>query len=297
MISGNSYLRARRYLLRLPIVRRLLAPFRTGRGLNLLRGFDRTLLRFHSADIRARYEFNRWAENGLGESMRFDHLWLAERIVPQMDLSSRDRVLDLGCGDGWTCRYMAEHSSVGHVVGLDVSDEMVRRARVQSTNNGNLAFLCASSEHIPCQDEAFTRVLSISAFYYFSRPETVLRELLRVVAPGGRLYLLTCLYKGLPDWSSSKSRLSLPVHISSAEEYKSMLEAAGWHDVHTEELVREGDAHGNTAGHDRALLISARRSSGEKATEAPGTASKAKQAEHAEVLGDEVILRRRCEEF
>ena len=63
---------------------------------------------------------------------------------------------------------MAERlGRLGRVVGLDISDEMVRRARIKSTNIHNLAFLCGSAEHIPCENEVFTKVLSISAFYYF----------------------------------------------------------------------------------------------------------------------------------
>ena len=280
MIPVKTYLRLRGYS-RLPIVRWLLAPFLIPGKPNLLRRLDRALMRLCPGDIRLRHEFNRWAENGFGESMGLDHLWLAERIIPKMNLSSGDRILDLGCGDGWACRFIAEHSGVGHVVGLDVSDEMVRRARVKSTHGENLAFVCASAEHIPYPDEAFTRVLSISAFYYFEHPETVLTELLRVVAPGGRLFLLTCLYKGLPDWSTSARGLSVPVQVCSADEYKSMLQAAGWRDVHTEELLQESDRCGNTAGHDRALFISAQRSSCE-AVEARSTSRKAQRAEDSE---------------
>src|SRR6266852_1237549 len=105
MIPVKTYLRLRGYSLRLPIVRWLLAPFRIPGTPNLLRRLDRALLRLCPPDIRLRRELNRWAENELGESMGLDHLWLAERIIPKMNLSSGDRMLDLGCGDGWACRF------------------------------------------------------------------------------------------------------------------------------------------------------------------------------------------------
>ena len=39
--------------------------------------------------------------------MELDHMWVAERTIPKMRLSPKDRILDLGCGEGWTCRLMA----------------------------------------------------------------------------------------------------------------------------------------------------------------------------------------------
>jgi SAM-dependent methyltransferase len=259
--AGWLYLRLRDSLSRLPIPRMLLTSSRIPVARNLLLELDQTFLRLFTPDTLLRREFNRWAEMGLGESMERDHKWVAERTIPKMGIASGDRVLDLGCGDGWTCRLMAERlGRLGRVVGLDISDEMVHRARIKSRNLDNLTFLCGSAEHIPCGDEVFTKVLSISAFYYFHHQETVLKELFRVVAPEGRLFLLTCIYKELPGWLSSVRGIRVPVQVRSADEYKSILQAAGWRDVRTEELLRGTEPAHNRGRHDRALLISGLRS-------------------------------------
>lgn len=259
MVSRNSYVRIRGHLSQ-PEVRPLLALFRAPLVRNFLRWLDRTLLRVYPPDIRARSEFNRWAEKGLGESMELDHIWFAEKTIPEMRLSSADCILDLGCGDGWACRLMSQQlGGLGRIVGLDISDKMLDRARVKSTDIANLAFLCGSAERIPCQDQVFSKILSISAFYYFEQQQKVLQELFRVMAPGGRLFLLTCLYKDLPTWRSSARELRIPVHVRSADEYRSMLHAMGWTDVHTQELMRESPPRGNAAGHRRALSITARK--------------------------------------
>ena len=243
------------------MARLVLAPFRAPAVRNLLRGltgpYCGCMLRIFACGA----EFNRWAQNGMDETMELDHSWLAERIIPKMRLSSEDCILDLGCGGGWTCRRVAESlNGLGYVVGLDISDEMVRRARIKNTHIENLAFLCGSAEHIPCRDETFTRLLSISAFYYFEHQEEVLKELFRILEPNGSLFLLTCLYKELPEWRSTSRQLRVPVRVRGADEYKAMLEAAGWRDVHSEELLQQcEEAAGNNPGHDRALLISARK--------------------------------------
>ena len=267
MTRFHGYLRLRAYLSRLHIFRRLhssrFVPVR-----NFLQGLDRRVLRFFPPDVRLRHEFNLWAEKGLGKSMELDHMWFTERALSRMSICSDDRILDLGCGEGWACRLMAARlGDVGAVVGLDVADEMVRRARIESGQFTKVTFLCGSAEHIPCRDKVFTKVLSVSAFYYFDHQERVLKELLRVVAPAGRLFLLIALYKGLPDWLASAHGLRVPVHVRSADEYKSMLRAAGWMDVQAQELVRERQPGSKTSAHNRALLITAQRPSLESASE------------------------------
>ena len=257
--AHHGYLRLRGYLSRVHIGRRLvtlrLAPVR-----NFFMGLDRWLLRLVPPDARSRHEFNLWAENGLGEIMERGHGWFTERAVSKMSLSSADRILDLGCGDGWACRLMAARlGDLCHVVGLDVSDEMLRCARTKSSQFERVAFLCGSAEHIPCRDQAFTEVLSVEAFYYFEHPEMVMKELLRVTAPDGQLFLLVCLYKNIRDWLLYANQLMVPVQVRSANEYKSMLRAAGWVDVHAEEWVQKCEPGRKPGGHDRALLITARR--------------------------------------
>jgi arsenite methyltransferase len=265
LIGFHGYLRLRRYLSRLHILRWLHSSRFVPVG-NLLLRLDRRLLRFFPPDVRLRHEFNLWAEKGLGESMEVDHLWFTERTLSRMGISSADRILDLGCGEGWACRLIAARlGDLCPVVGLDVADEMVRRARTKSSQFTKVSFLCGSAEHIPCREKVFTKVLSVSAFYYFEHQERVLRELLRVVVPAGQLFLLIALYKDLPNWHDSARGLRVPVHVRSADEYTSMLRAAGWMDVQAQELVRERHPSSKTGGHNRALLISAQRSALESA--------------------------------
>lgn len=258
----NAYLRMRAYLSALPAARLLLAPLRSPAGRSFLRALYRTFVRLYAPDRRSRHEFNQWAEEGMDEVMELDHKWLAERILPKMSLASDDHILDLGCGGGWASRLIAERlRGAGHVVGLDISDEMVGRARAKNTHLENLSFLCGSADHIPFRDRAFTKLLSISAFYYFEHQEKVSKELFRIIEPEGYMFVLTCLHKGLRGWRSSARELRVPVHVWGVEEYKSMFKSAGWTDVHAEELQQEREPGRDIAGHDRALLVWARKPS------------------------------------
>src|ERR1700739_3165445 len=81
------------------------------------------------SDKTLREEFTRWAEAGRGEGMEEDHLPIALPVLDRMKLAPDDNVLDVGCGAGWLVRMIAERVPDGRVIGMDISDEMVRRAR------------------------------------------------------------------------------------------------------------------------------------------------------------------------
>ena len=76
-----------------------------------------------------REEFNRWAEAGRGEGMEQEHLSIALPVLEKMRLAPTDNLLDVGCGVGWLSRRLAKLVPQGRVVGMDVSDEMIRHAR------------------------------------------------------------------------------------------------------------------------------------------------------------------------
>src|SRR5215472_1071585 len=147
-----------------------------------------------SVDEQMRREFNQWAEAGRGEEMENHHISITQQTLALMGLKPGQRVLDLGCGAGWASRLLAEQVAgderPGQVVGLDVSDEMIRRARATSTAHENLMFVVGSAQQIPWEENFFDKVLSVESFYYYGDQEAALSELFRVLGPKGELYIL-----------------------------------------------------------------------------------------------------------
>src|SRR6516164_3334881 len=94
----------------------------------------------NEADQKLQQEFNQWAAAGRGDEMENHHSDITDQTLALMDLESTDRVLDLGCGTGWASRRMAKVVAAGEVVGLDVADEMLRRAEQASAGIGNLRY-------------------------------------------------------------------------------------------------------------------------------------------------------------
>jgi ubiquinone/menaquinone biosynthesis C-methylase UbiE len=181
-------------------------------------------------------EFNRWAEAGEGEKMERHHLDITGKTIRFMDLRPGDRVLDLGCGSGWATRLLARlvadgPEGFGQVVGVDVSDEMIRQARAESKDFENILYVWGSAQQIPWEENFFDKMLSVESFYYYPDQERVLVELFRVMAPRGRIFILINLYKDNPYSLQWVDKLKVPVHVRSEAEYIELLKKHGFENV------------------------------------------------------------------
>ncbi|SPF34345.1 putative Methylase involved in ubiquinone/menaquinone biosynthesis [Candidatus Sulfotelmatobacter kueseliae] len=189
-----------------------------------------------SADAKLQQEFNRWAAAGEGEKMQRHHLNITEKTLRLMNLRAGERVLDLGCGSGWATRLVARlvgegPEGFGQVVGIDVSDEMVRLAREASKEFENILYVQGSAEKIPWEENFFDKVLSVESFYYYADQDRALMELFRVMAPRGRLFILINLYKDNPYSLQWVDKLKVPVQVRSAAEYVELLKKHAFENV------------------------------------------------------------------
>ena len=192
-------------------------------------------------DEKLQREFNRWAQKGEGEKMEHHHLNITEKTIRLMDLRPGERVLDLGCGSGWATRLLARLVSdgpegFGQVVGLDVSDEMIRQARAASKDFENILYVRGSAQQIPWEENFFDKVLSVESFYYYPDQDRALAELFRVLAPRGRMFILINLYKDNPYSLQWVDKLKVPVHVRSAAEYVDLLKKHAFENVEARQI-------------------------------------------------------------
>ena len=188
-----------------------------------------------------RHEFNRWADQGKGEEMEAHHADITHKTLQIMELRPGERVLDLGCGAGWATRLLARMvgegpEGFGQVVGLDISDEMIRRARAASRDFENIMYVWGSAGQIPWEENFFDKVLSVESFYYYPDQDRVLAELFRIMAPKGRLFILINLYRDNPYTLRWKDELKVLVHARSIEEYVQLLQAHAFQEVEARQV-------------------------------------------------------------
>ncbi|MHB8754462.1 MAG: class I SAM-dependent methyltransferase [Candidatus Acidiferrales bacterium] len=178
-----------------------------------------------------REEFNRWAEAGKGESMETEHRPIVEPVLKMMRLEPSDRVLDVGCGGGWLVREIAARVPKGRVLGMDVSDEMISRARRSATNLRNVEFVVGGVDAIPRVANSFDKVISVESSYYWPDPAAGIREIFRVLRTGGSAWILINYYRDnlyCHQWSKT---FTIPTQLLSADEWVGLFRSAGFQAV------------------------------------------------------------------
>jgi ubiquinone/menaquinone biosynthesis C-methylase UbiE len=119
---------------------------------------------------------------------RYRRLWQPRNeAIDLLELTSDDRLLDLGCGTGETLRRLGP--LVSRAVGADISPAMIEQARSQAQGQTNLEFAVAEAGRLPFADETFSAILCTFSFHHYPRPAEAAREIARVLKHGGRLVL------------------------------------------------------------------------------------------------------------
>jgi SAM-dependent methyltransferase len=107
-----------------------------------------------------------------------------------LDAQSGDRVLDVGCGPGFYVSELLEKVGPdGSVVGVDVSRDMLAVAARRTEGHDNVEFHAGVATTLPLADQSCDRAVSVQVLEYVDEVPAALREMQRVLRPGGRLVL------------------------------------------------------------------------------------------------------------
>jgi arsenite methyltransferase len=157
--------------------------------------------------------------------------------VALASLKEGETVLDLGAGAGFDCFLAAKKvGKSGRVIGVDMTPEMVSRARANALNGGyeNVEFRLGEIENIPAADSSVDVIISNCVVNLSPDKNRVFREAFRVLKPGGRLMVSDIvLLKELPDFIK-QSVAAYTGCIAGAlprNDYLSAIREAGFQDV------------------------------------------------------------------
>lgn len=147
-------------------------------------------------------------------------------------LTGRERVLDLGCGPGHAAAAFAPHAA--EVVALDLTEAMLETGRALAAERGlaNLRFERGDAARLPFPDASFERVTSRHSAHHYSDPRAVLREVARVLRPGGTFLLVDAVAPENPAQDSFLNAFEIlrdPSHVRdhTVAQWCEMLRAVG----------------------------------------------------------------------
>jgi ubiquinone/menaquinone biosynthesis C-methylase UbiE len=114
---------------------------------------------------------------------------LSRRVCDAGNVGNNQRILDCGCGFGGTIASLNERFSNLQLVGLNIDDRQIARAReqVKPQNNNQIEFIQGNACELPFEDNSFDVVLAVECIFHFPSREQFVREARRVLKPGGTL--------------------------------------------------------------------------------------------------------------
>ncbi|RIK47175.1 MAG: SAM-dependent methyltransferase [Chloroflexi bacterium] len=185
----------------------------------------------HDHKQRVRAQFGAHAQ-GYVESVRHRTGPDLQRLVELAEPTPQSIALDIATGGGHTA--LALSSAVGSVVASDLTPEMLNAAETFIRGQGveNVTFEIAEAEQLPFADASFDIVSCRIAPHHFVDPRAYVREVARVLRPGGRFVMMDSTPVGdgeLDEFINRVEHWRDPTHVRSytEAEWRSWMEAAG----------------------------------------------------------------------
>ena len=168
----------------------------------------------------------------VGREMNKHHLDLWKWGLSLVSIAPDGTVLDIGCGGGAGIRMLSNKVAKGKVYGIDHSEDMVKLAQDINKDQieaGQVSICQCSVSSLTFMDDMFDMVTAVETYYFWPDIINDLKEVLRVIKPGGRLVLINEMYKH-KDFEQRNSRISklLDMRYNSPGEFKDFLAEAGY---------------------------------------------------------------------
>lgn len=181
--------------------------------------------------------------------MNRSHTALTDWGLTHAPIQPHHTILDVGCGGGRTVAKLSALATAGKTFGVDYSDASVAastRANQAAIRAGRVEIRCASVSQLPFPAEMFDLVTAAETHYYWPALDADLREVLRVLKPGGALMIIAEAYKGgkhdamLQRVGTLQERGIMNFALLTVAEHRDLLSAAGYADIQVFEEYEKG---------------------------------------------------------
>ena len=184
-----------------------------------------------------------WLGRRVVRAMNLSHATMTDWGLQQVTVPKNAAILDVGCGGGGTVRKLVALAPEGKVVGLDYSSASVavsRDTNAREIEAGRVQIEQGSVAALPFPDRSYDIVTAVETHHYWPDLPANVREVLRVLKPGGTFILIAETYRGGPF--RLLYGLVMPLlraaFLSDAE-HRDLLTQAGFTEVETKHLSRK----------------------------------------------------------
>jgi SAM-dependent methyltransferase len=179
-----------------------------------------------------------WLGSRMLRAMNLSHAGMTDWGLEQLAVRNTDTILDIGCGGGRTVNRLAALAPEGKVTGLDYSATSVAASRdfnAKEIAAGQVRIELGSVAALPFANSAFDIATAVETHYYWPDLPANVREILRVLKPGGTFALIAETYRGGPPLRLLYAIVMplLGAAFLSDAEHCNLLTQAGFCDVKT----------------------------------------------------------------
>jgi ubiquinone/menaquinone biosynthesis C-methylase UbiE len=178
--------------------------------------------------------------------MNSSHSKLTDWGLEQISIESHHTILDVGCGGGRTVSKLAAIAAHGKVYGVDYSEESVaatKRLNAHWMDLGRVEIRQGSVSQLPFPDAMFDLVTAVETHFWWPNLPGDIREVFRVMKPGGTLVLIAEIYKGANTMAAKlaeKYASRTGMTLLSVDEHRELFTNAGYSNVQIIEARDKG---------------------------------------------------------
>ncbi len=178
--------------------------------------------------------------------MNASHSELTDWGLKQISIESHYTILDVGCGGGRTVSKLAGIATRGKVYGMDFSEESVaatKRTNAQWIDLGRVEIRHGSVSQLPFANGIFDLVTAVETHFWWADLPGDMREVLRVLKPGGTLIVIAEAYKGMTTAAGKlveKYAARTGMTLLNVAEHRELFSNAGYSDVRVVEKREKG---------------------------------------------------------
>lgn len=181
--------------------------------------------------------FDQWAGSGRAEKMEQGHGRVVGKVLEELTVRAGETILDLGCGNGWATRLLAQSAPGVQAIGIDVAPAMVERAEELHSYTIRARYEVMTFEALDFGDGHFDRAFGMESLYYAVDLDQALSEVHRVLKSGGCCDFVIDFYAERPATRGWTEHMDVPMLFLSEAEWSDAFARAGFTGFETRRVL------------------------------------------------------------